>query len=88
MLRISRLPLDGELTLKLEGKILAPWLDEVRHACAEAVNGSVRTRLDLTGITFVDAAGVELLRNLAKHGVEIAASSSFVSELLRTEKKS
>jgi hypothetical protein len=40
-------------------------------------------RLDLAAVTYVDAAGVELLRDLIAEGVEIAACSSFVHELLQ-----
>ena len=70
-------------TIQLEGKLLGPWLDEVREACAGAMAGSGRTRLDLAAVTFVDTAGVALLRELIRHGVEIAACSGYVAELLQ-----
>jgi hypothetical protein len=51
-----------------------------RHACA--VRGRRPRRLDLTAVTYVDAAGIQLLRDLMAEGVKIAACSSFVGELL------
>ena len=41
--------------------------------------------LDLSKVTFVDAAGVELLRQLLKRGVTLAACSGLVAELLHVE---
>jgi len=86
MLRITRIAgADPTKTIKLEGKLLGPWVDEVRKACAQAMAGSSRTRLDLSAVTFVDAAGVALLRELIRQGVEIAACSGYVAELLHAE---
>jgi hypothetical protein len=81
VLKITRPPHEGgRLTIKLEGAILAPWVGTVRDACA--IPGRWSRRLDLASVTYVDAAGVQLLRDLMAEGVEIAACSSFVRELL------
>ena len=81
MLKITRLPRKGRvLTVKLEGEVLGPWVGAVRAACTK--RGRRPRRLDLAAVTYVDAAGVELLRDLIAEGVEIAACSSFVGELL------
>jgi len=83
MLRITRLTgADSAQTIKLEGKLLGPWVEEVREACAPAMARSGRTRLDLAAVTFVDTAGVGLLRELIRQGVEIAACSGYVAALL------
>lgn len=71
------------LTIKLEGRLLGPWLAAVRDACSERGRRSGRLRLDLTAVTYADAAGAQLLRDLVGAGVEIAACSGFVGELLR-----
>jgi ABC-type transporter Mla MlaB component len=76
---------DPVRTLELEGELLAPWVGEVRQACAELMAGASRTRLDLAAVTFVDAAGVQLLRDLIRQGIEVAACSSFIAELLLPE---
>ena len=81
MLRITRLSRKGRgLTIKLEGELLGPWVGSVRDACA--IRRRRPRRLDLAAVTYVDAAGVQLLRDLMAGGVEIAACSSFVGELL------
>jgi hypothetical protein len=46
--------------IKLEGKLLRPWIDEVRQACACGTDPSGPTSLDLSALTFVDAAGERL----------------------------
>jgi hypothetical protein len=70
-------------TIKLEGQLLGPWVETVRDACRKRGRRSARPRLDLTAVPYVDAAGVQLLRDLISEGVEIASCSSFVGELLR-----
>ena len=81
MLKITRLSHKGRgLTIKLEGEIVGAWVGAARDACA--IRGRRPRRLDLAAVTYVDAAGIQLLRNLMAEGVEIAACSSFVGELL------
>ena len=83
MLKITR-SCDGssDLTLKLEGKLLEPWVGEVLRVLAESNGHSNRIRLDLSAVTFVDSAGIQLLRDLIRRGIAIAACSAFVAELL------
>ena len=86
MLKITRLfPRGRGLTIRLEGELLGPWVGSVRDACSVRGRRPRRPRLDLAAVTYVDAAGVQLLRDLMAEGVEIAACSSFVGELLHPE---
>jgi len=71
-------------TIKLEGKLLGPWVDEVRNACAAGTDSSSRISLDLSDLTFVDAAGEGLLFDLIDRGIEVVACSGYVAELLRS----
>ena len=86
MLKLTRLThgVPG-LTIKLEGQLLGPWVPAVRDACRERGRRSGRLFLDLAAVTYADAAGVRLLRDLVGDGVEITACSGFVGELLRPE---
>lgn len=84
MLRISQTEISAALTLKLEGKLLKPWVSEVRRSI-EGARGHQTLLLDLSHVTFVDAAGTELLRSLLAGGAEIIACSSFVAEILNLE---
>jgi hypothetical protein len=82
MLRITRSDQScAAPSIKLEGKLLEPWVDEVRQLCA-ATDGAALPRLDLAGLTFVDAAGARLLHELAMHGVQIESCAPYVAELL------
>jgi hypothetical protein len=82
MLRITALDgADSSPILRLEGKLLEPWVDEARRACA------VQTplQLDLSALTFADAAGARFLRELLHQGAAICACSGFVSALLERD---
>jgi hypothetical protein len=86
VLKITRLSRGvSALTVKLEGQLLGPWVPAVRDACRERGRRSGRLLLNLAAVTYADDAGVQLLRDLVGEGVEIAACSGFVAELLRAE---
>src|SRR5262245_3776660 len=82
MLKITRIGGEPDQTLKLEGKLLEPWVGEVLGAVAELNDHSGHVRLDLAAVTFVDPVGIHLLRNLSRQGIDITAGSAFVAELL------
>jgi hypothetical protein len=83
MLRLTRIAgTNSTQTFKLEGKLSGPWVDEVRNVFVTAP--SSRTRLDLSALAFVDAAGERLLRDLMGRGIEIVTCSNYVAELLRS----
>jgi hypothetical protein len=69
--------------IKLEGKLLGPWVDEVRCHFRAANAGSYT--LDLSGLSFADRPGVDLLQQLLRQGVRIDSCSPFVAELLQRE---
>lgn len=83
MLRITQVESrsDGP-TIKLEGKLLAPWASEIKVACQAIRNRHDQPRLDLSAVTYVDADGIRLLEELAASGVELAHYSHFVATLL------
>jgi hypothetical protein len=84
VLRITQLSRKGRLlTLKLEGSLLGPWVGIVRDACTQSDSLPRRPTLDLAGVTYADAAGTQLLRDLLREGFEIVACSSFLCELLQ-----
>ena len=67
VLKITRHSRKGRmLTLKLEGEILEPWVSSVRDACAPPGRRSERLCLDLAAVTYADAAGAQLLRELLR----------------------
>jgi ABC-type transporter Mla MlaB component len=84
MLRITRMiGNDSVETLKLEGKLQGPWVLEANGAHALAASQASRTRLDLSGLTFADREGADLLRDLIRSGAEVVGCSSYIAELLQ-----
>ena len=86
MLKITEIARnDSGRTFKLEGKLLGPWVDELRNICMQPLDRLEQVGLDLAAVTFVDVAGTELLRELNRQGIIITQCSAFVAELLHAE---
>ena len=68
--------------LRLEGQVAGPWVTEVRKAVEGQRSASANLSLDLSGVTFVNGEGAELLRGLSAAGVRMRGSSRFVAEVL------
>ena len=76
---------DSVSTLRLEGKLLGPWVPELARSCEEFSCSPDCLRLDLSAVTFVDGPGVALLRDLLGRGAALSACSGLVAELLHME---
>jgi hypothetical protein len=68
--------------LRLEGKLLEPWLGELQAACA-ALGSAQPPELDLAAVSFVDTASARRLQDLITAGARVTACSGFVAELLQ-----
>lgn len=86
MLRINVTRDSHGPALKLEGKLLAAWTDELRSACAELAQQTHRPRLDLKQVSYVDAPGAELLVSLRQDGFALVGCSPYLAALLQMEK--
>jgi STAS domain len=85
MLKIDQLKTtSGTTTLKLEGQIIGPWVEELQRSC-EPFCSSPRAALtlDVAGVSFVALDGVRLLERLMSCGVAVVNSSPFVAEQLK-----
>jgi ABC-type transporter Mla MlaB component len=88
MLRITRLAdVEPQQTLRLEGKLTGPWVAELERVCVQQLEPMSRVRLDLSAVSFVDAAGVNLLRDLLGRGVTVGACSGLIAKLLHLESR-
>jgi ABC-type transporter Mla MlaB component len=74
-------------TLRLEGKLLGPWVTELARSCHELACSPDCLRLDLSAVTFVDGPGLALIRDLLGRGATLAACSGLVAELLHGERR-
>ena len=86
MLRITRISDNGSIVLRLEGKLLTAWAGELLAQLPQDTARLSHTRLDLSRVSYVDDAGVFLLRRMIASGVVIEAASSFVAAILQTGK--
>ena len=66
MLRITVQNGEKAQTIKLEGKVVGPWVEELERTCQSVVRslGARELHLDLRGVGFVDAKGRGLLREM------------------------
>jgi anti-anti-sigma regulatory factor len=66
MLRITIQDDPHHPTLKLEGKLVGPWVGEFRRAWQSWLPalGTRELRLDMRGVSFVDGEGQQLLREI------------------------
>ncbi len=78
MLRISVKSADGWVDMRLEGKVIGPWVEECQRTW-ESIRPELQAkklRLDLRGMTFMDGRGTELLREIRRaSGAEVLADS-------------
>jgi anti-anti-sigma regulatory factor len=90
MLKISHIPVtearDGNV-FKVEGHAVGQWVEELRRVCDEALaadgSPSHNLVLDLNGLSFLDAAGCALFRELAARNVRFTNCSAFIAEQLK-----
>lgn len=84
MIRITTIGNEGlPVVLKLEGKLLEPWIGELHEACRSAGRCASSATLDLSGLSFVDTPGSIALRDLRRRGVKLTGCSPLVAELLK-----
>lgn len=84
MLRITTNRSDQQtVVVKLEGKLLAPWVGEFQEACRQACNTRSNTILDLTDLSFVDTSGAIAIRDLTQRGLQLKNCSPLVQALLQ-----
>ncbi len=74
MLRIEEEKTEAARMLRLDGQLVREWVEVLREHAEGAV------QLDLAGVSFADAAGVELLRGLEARGVPLRGCSLFLRE--------
>ncbi len=84
MLRITPLSTPTNVPyLRLEGRIVGPWVSELRNLVTEIVSQQTEVRLDLAAVQFVDLEGLTLLRTLQEQGAILQRATPFIEELLR-----
>ena len=88
MLRISPVESGNHHTracvlLRLEGRVVGPWVAELGMACEKILGEGQALELDLAEVSFLDPAGISLLANVRSRGVELVDCSPFIAEQLK-----
>lgn len=76
-------PANGSTTIRLEGRVIGPWVAELGRMCEPLLAMGAKLTLDLTDVAFVDRDGVELFGSLRKRQVVLSNCSPFVAEQLK-----
>ena len=85
MLKISIVEGRKQRRLVVEGKLVAPWSDELKAACERAGSGLNGRDLviDLKNVTTISQQGENLLLELMKRGVRLRGCGVFTNEILK-----
>ncbi len=85
MLKISIVEGRKQRRLVVEGKLVAPWSDELKAACERAGSGLDGRELvvDLKNLTTISQQGEDLLLELMKQGVRFRGCGVFTKEILK-----
>ena len=73
------------MTLHVEGDVTEPGSGELERVVATLVSESKRVVLELSGVRFVDAHGVDMLHKW-RQSVALSSCTPFVNELLKARK--
>jgi anti-anti-sigma regulatory factor len=72
------------VTLRVEGRITGSSVEELRRACdAHTFAEEVQLSLELADVSFTDAAGIVLLKELRNRGVSLMRTNPFMAEQLK-----
>jgi ABC-type transporter Mla MlaB component len=72
------------VTLRAEGRITGSWVEELRTACdVHTSPDEVQLSLELADVSFVDGAGIVLLRELRTRGVGLLRATPYLAEQLK-----
>jgi len=64
----------------LEGKLVGPWVKELRRLVRKALREKKSVSLDLEHVWFVDSTGAALLRDLTQKQVSQLNCSQFIRQ--------
>jgi anti-anti-sigma regulatory factor len=72
------------VSLRVEGRLIGSSIKELRRACDVHTSlNEVQLSLNLAGVSFADAAGIVLLKELRSRGVGLTDANLFMTEQLK-----
>jgi outer membrane protein len=91
MLRVTTEKKRGKMTLSVEGRLAGPWVAALEQCWRELRTSSPQEKfhVDLCGVSFIDAAGKVLLKEIHRQGGHLLAegclNQAIVSEIVKSE---
>jgi len=73
----------GGRRLQVEGRLVGPWVEELRRLSDQALAESGTLSLDLEKLWYADLNGVALLRDLVRRNVTHVNCSPFILQQLK-----
>ncbi|MGH7387950.1 MAG: STAS domain-containing protein [Candidatus Rokuibacteriota bacterium] len=70
-------------TMHVEGRLVGPWVKELRRSCEAAAAAGRQVAIDLADVDFADLDGLALLLELRDEGFDLVNCSAFLREQLR-----
>ena len=84
MLKISQTGTPNQsVTLKLEGRVVGPWVNELKRICEPLLAEERALGLDLAEVSFADPEGVATLNSFKSRGVRLNNCSPFVEQQIK-----
>jgi hypothetical protein len=79
MLRITIAETLTEQKWTVEGQLVHPWISELKSTWTrtETARRERKCLVDLTGVTFIDKSGENVLADLSKQGAELIATGCY-----------
>jgi len=84
MLKITITNTEKEELWNLQGRLVAPWVKELRASWKRAHRTTQRRRciVNLHEVTFIDKSGERMLRSMFAQGAQLVASDVYVKQVL------
>ena len=84
MLRITIAETSTEQKWTVEGRLVHPWISELKSAWTRTTTARRERKcvVDLTGVTFIDKSGENVLAELSKQGAELIATGCYTRHVV------
>lgn len=83
MLKVTTTHQNQTITLKLEGKLAGPWVQEVTRVWADTASSPRKGYVvDLRSVTFIDSPGQKLLARMSRQGAQLIAADCLTRNIV------
>ena len=84
MLRITIAETATEQKWTVEGRLVHPWISELKSTWTRTKTARRERKcvVDLTGVTFIDKSGENVLAELSKQGAELIATGCYTRHVV------